>query len=268
MPKPKTRGDGTQQRLPTLRLRSTGVSAPDTDLTLLSDLQTDAEALVNHTIESRKDQHRKWNLHWQDRTWDPLTPPPETAEDPPKWAPLFSEEVGYPTPPPSLPSRSSQDLDGDVEMLDQKPILDRDTVSGAESRFTFFVAPPCPVDGFYDGGFSGIPKRNSNPACRIRYGRGGRMHLEVRKEKPKGIVSRAVVSDSESDDETDYHPVSEQKTFDYRCALHIRPRPGPEGVERRQWPSGDQTAMMAGLPHFAGGSSRQLSSGSAGDARG
>lgn len=244
MPKPKSRSD--QQRGPTIRLPAArGDRPPEHDLTALSDVQADAEAQVQHVIDSRKEQHRGWNRDWQDRTWNPLTPPPETADDSPKWAPLFQDGTGYPTPPPSLPSRSSQDADGDVEMADQKPPEDEGIT--AEPEFTFFVPPPYPVDGLYtaDDFNKASFKRNGNPACRIRYGRGGRAHLEIRKSKPKGMISRGVVSDSDSDEEIeDYHPVSDVKTFDYRCALNSRAR--PDGGDRRHWPSGDQSAMMAG----------------------
>jgi len=243
MPKPKSRAD--QQRGPTIRIPAArgDRSAPEQDLLSLADLQADAEAAVHHVIESRKDQHRKWNEKWQDRTWHPLTPPPETADDPPKWASLFQDSTGYPTPPPSLPSRGSQDGDGDVEMTDQKPVIEDTSV--AEPRFTFFVPPPYSVDGYYASGEVDNPDhaRNAHPACRIRYGRGGRAHLEVRKSRPRGVISRGVVSDSDSDDDIqEYHPVSDAKTFDYRCALNSRAR--PEG-ERRNWPGGDQTASSA-----------------------
>ncbi|KAF2159864.1 hypothetical protein M409DRAFT_60458 [Zasmidium cellare ATCC 36951] len=90
VPKPKARPDG--QRPPTLRLRSGGDrSAPDSDLDLLSDRQAEAEAHVNHTIESRKEQHRRWNQHWEDKTWNPLTPPPEPDESNLKWGFLSPE---------------------------------------------------------------------------------------------------------------------------------------------------------------------------------
>lgn len=244
VPKPKARPDG--HRPPTIRLRSGGDRmAPDADLDLLSERQAEAEAHVNHTIESRKEQHRRWNQHWEDKTWNPLTPPPEPDEQSIKWGFLSPEGTGYPTPPPSLPSRSSQDRDGDIDMSEPKPL--EDAVAGAEPQFSFFFPPPCSVEGFYDENTT-VAKRNGHPAARLRRGRGGRLHLEMRKARPKGLAARGVVSDSDSDDEVeDYFPVSDVKTFDYRCALNSRTRPGPEGMgERRQWPSGDQTAMMAG----------------------
>lgn len=244
VPKPKARPDG--QRPATIRLRSGGDrTAPDSDLDLLSDRQAEAEAHVNHTIESRKEQHRRWNQHWQDKTWKPLTPPPEPDEQSLKWGFLSPEGTGYPTPPPSVPSRSSQDRDGDIDMADPKPL--QDAMAGAEPQFSFFFPPPCSVDGYFDDTTT-FAKRDGHPTARLRRGRGGRLHLEMRKARPKGLVARGVVSDSDSDDEVeDYFPVSDAKTFDYRCALNSRARPGPEGMgERRQWPSGDQTAMMAG----------------------
>lgn len=246
--KPKGRGDGSRPG-PTIRLRSLGDSrsAPDSDLISLADMQAQADDHVDRTIESRKDQHRRWNKDWQDRTWDPITPPPEPADEQAKWAPLPAVGTGYPTPPPSLPSRSSQDRDGDVDMSEQKPVLDHDAVAGAEPTFNVFIPPPW-LDNSAEDDEPDMKrvKLDAAPACRLRYGRGGRVHLEMRKQKPKGVLSRGVVSDSDSDDdEVDYFPVPDPKTFDYRSMLNSRARSGPEGVERRQFPSGDQTAMIA-----------------------
>lgn len=251
-PKPKAREGRPGPMLKLSNNRSVDRVAEDSNLKLLSELQADAEEHVQHTIDSRKEQHRRWNQNWQDRTWNPLTPPLETANQPPRWAPLFSEESGYPTPPPSLPSRSSQDRDGDVDMEDQKPVLDVNAMANAEPRFAFYcplpdVAESCLSD--HDSSDERVKRRRlGNPSVRLRYGRGGRLHLEVRKQKRRGLLNRGVVSDSDSDsDAEDYHPVSDSKTFDYRCALNGRAQQRPEGVpaERRQWPSGDQTAMMA-----------------------
>ncbi|EME43328.1 hypothetical protein DOTSEDRAFT_72667 [Dothistroma septosporum NZE10] len=246
--KPKGRGDGSRPG-PTIRLRSLGDgrSAPDNDLVSLADLQAQAEDHVDRTIESRKDQHRRWNKDWQDRTWDPITPPPEPADQTPKWASLPVFGTSYPTPPPSLPSRSSQDRDGDVDMSEQKPMLLQDAVAGAEPTFNMFVPPPW-HESLVDHGEPDAKriKLDIAPACRLRYGRGGRLHLEMRKQKPLGVLSRGVVSDSDSDDdETDFFDVPGPKAFDYRSMLNSRARSGPEGVERRQFPSGDQTAMIA-----------------------
>lgn len=240
--KPK-RPEGAGQR-PTIRLRSIGErgSAPENDFPggLLSEIQADAETFVHQAIESKKEQHRRWNQQWSDETWGPLTPPPDSADQPPKWAPFPQEAAGYPTPPPSLPSRSSQDRDGDVEMEDRKPPLGVDAAAGAEPQFTFFVPPPHSIEHYFgENRPFEMAAQDSKPAARLRWGRGGRLHLEARKPKRLGKMSRGVVSDSDSDDEEpEYHRVSDSKSFDYRCAMNTRARP-------EQRPSGDQTAMMA-----------------------
>ena len=263
-PKPKARQD-TGQRPATIRIRSGGDRAPENDLVQLSDIQADAEAQVQHTIDQRKEQHKRWNQQWVDETWRPITPPLDSPEQPPKWAPLLFAEALYPTPPPTLPSEGSQDRDEDVEMQDQPPIKEEDAVSGAspEPDFVFHIPGAFPVD---DETAAPV-KRDPAPACRLRYGRGGRCHLEAKRKRPFGLISTGVVSDSDSDEEGEvYYPVDPQKVFDWRCSSSM-PRPRPEGVsERRHWSSGDQSAMVAAAQ--AGGSHppslpRQASGGSA-----
>lgn len=247
-PKPKA----GQQR-PVLRLnagsRLDRSSAPEHDLQLLSDWQNQADEHVQNTIDSRKEQHRRWNQHWEDKTWGPLTPPADT-DSVPSWAPLFPSPAAYPTPPPSLPSRSSQDRDGDIDMVDQKPVLGEDATAGAAPHFSFFYPPCSPAHDSSDeeDAFANGPaekrRRIGNPPVRLRIGRGGRMHLEMRKHKPRGFICRGVVSDAESDDEREaYFIPPETKTFDYRCALNNRAQ-RPEG-QHAQRLSGDQTAMIA-----------------------
>jgi enhancer of polycomb-like protein len=142
-----------------------------------------------------------------------------------------------------------------MEMTDTKP-PEQDATTGAEEfRLSFTVAPQYPTNySAYDGMCS---KGYDAPFCRIRQGRGGRLHLEMRKPRVRGAISRGVVSDSESDDDSvDYYPVSEGKAFDYRCALNSRTR--PEGGR----PSGDQTAMMAGAQAAAASQAQQAAAGS------
>ncbi|KAK3717292.1 Enhancer of polycomb-like protein 1 [Vermiconidia calcicola] len=245
--KPKARQD-PGQRPPTLRLRSLGDrSAPENDLVQLSDIQTEAEAQVQHTIEARKEQHKRWNQQWIDETWRPITPPLDPSDEPPKWAPLLFARAAYPTPPPTLPSEGSQERDEDVEMTDQPQIKEEDAVAGAtpdfEPEHIFHIPGAYPVD-------DEPVERDPAPACRLRYGRGGRCYLETKRKRPFGIVSSGVVSDSDSDDEgEDYYPVSPRKIFDYRCATNVRSSQ-PNGIpgERRHCPSGDQSAMAAGVP--------------------
>lgn len=239
-PKPKSRADGGRSGA-TIRLAPRTQSAPENDLISLDDLHAQVADHVVQIVDNRKEQHRRWNKDWQDRTWQPLTPPPDSFDQPPKWSSLLAGgPTGYPTPPPSLPSRSSQDRDGDVEMEEQKPKLDMNGRIATEPQFRVSLQP---VSANRDDRYALEPEakrqRTDTPMCRLRRGRGGRLHLELRKHRPKGMICNGVVSDADSDDEVeDYHPVPASKTFDYRVALNNRP-------ERIHRPSGDQTAMMA-----------------------
>nr|POE78491.1 enhancer of polycomb-like protein 1 [Quercus suber] len=248
--KTKSRPDPSQPRPPTLRLMSRSQPpAADNDMDPLSDKQAQMDEYITNAIESRKEQHKKWNLHWVDRTWPPLTPPPDDRDEPqPKWAPLLASGTYYPSPPPSLPSDESRDKEknSDVEMQDAPapdPKADRSdrTILTPEPE-TIFYAPDLHLD---------VPKpykivqRDAAPVCRLRVGRGGRHHLEVRKQRQCDF-DRGVVSDGDSDDDDDmpeYHPVPESKIFDYRCAVNSRARPEGMKGERRTWSSGDQSAM-------------------------
>ena len=242
-PKPKARQD-TGQRPATIRLRTGGDhSAPENDLVQLSDIQAEAEAQVQHQIDTRKEQHKRWNQQWVDQSWRPITPPLDD-DDGPKWAPLFPPGASYPTPPPTLPSEGSQDRDEDVQMQDQPPIKEEDAVPGAtaEPDFIFHMPGMYPID---DEEPLTQAKRDPAPACRLRYGRGGRCFLEAKRKRSRALISTGVVSDSESDEDdgADYFPVDPQKVFDYRCAVNSRPRPEGMSAERRHGGSGDQSNM-------------------------
>ncbi|KAK5121980.1 hypothetical protein LTR85_004552 [Meristemomyces frigidus] len=275
MMKTKSRQDTAQgQRPATIRIRSGGDrSAPDNDLPLLEDFRAEAEQFVANTIEARKEQHKKWNQHWVDETKYPITPPLEESDPMLKWA-AFPPTGLYPTPPPSLPSRSSQEQEGDVDMKDAPPPpeaeADADAEAGAtpdEPDFIFHVPGAYPVS---DAEAYDLPTRDSHPACRLRYGRGGRCWLESRKRKPKGQISSGVVSDSDSDDDygPEYFPVPEKITFEYRAALNNRQtRPEGAGSEQRPrpWSSGEQSAAAgAGSHGHPAAMQQQVAAGGAG----
>jgi len=253
-PKLKARQD-TGQRPAMIRIRSGGDRAPENDLVQLSELQAEAEAKLQQQIESKKEQHKRWNDHWADATWRPITPPLESLEDPPRWAPLLFPDTAYPSPPPTLPSEGSRDED--VEMTDQSPIKEEDTSAGAavadfEPEKVFHIPGAFPIDDDPRPSF----KRDSAPACRLRYGRGGRCYLEARKKREYGAISAGVVSDSDSDDEMDdWHPPDAEKSFEWRVLASVRPRPEGMTGERRIHPSGDQASMAIGA---SGGQSRGL----------
>ena len=119
-----------------------------------------------------------------------------------------------------------------------------DTTGGASpaSSFIFHIPGAFPRD---ESPFD-QPKRDPNPACCRRYGRGGRCWLEARKSRTPGELSRGVVSDSDSEDEhEDYYNVDAMKYFEFRCWLNARTRPDGISSERRTWSSGDQSGIMA-----------------------
>ncbi|KAK5167546.1 Enhancer of polycomb-like protein 1 [Saxophila tyrrhenica] len=255
-PKPKARQD-TDRRPAMIRIRSGGDRAPENDLVQLSDIQAESETKLQQQIDSKKEQHRRWNDHWVDQTWRPITPPLESPDDPPRWQPLLFPEGPYPSPPPTVPSEGSQDRDQDVEMTDRPAIKEEDATAGApvfnhEPEFVFHIPGAYPADEELVAPI----KRDPAPACRLRYGRGGRCYLEARRKRPLGVISSGVVSDSDSDDEMeDYYPVDSQKVFEFRVSTNVRSRPEGMGGERRHHPSGDQSSMAVSA---SGGQSRTL----------
>lgn len=268
----KARGEGSQQRPATIRIRSAGDSrsaAPDVDLPLLEEWRAEGEQFVANTIEARKEQHKKWNQHWVDETKYPITPPLESSDPVGRWAQFPPEGllIGYPTPPPSLPSVGSQnEREGgdDDEMTDAPPRSHEEeaAVTGAEEAeeppFVFHVPGAYPVSEDED------ELAAKQRECRLRYGRGGRCYLETRRKKrPYSEISRGVVSDADDSDEEEgprgawppYFPISERIVFDYRAALNNRPlRPDAAqqqssgGAHHQRWPSGDSSANAHSHP--------------------
>ncbi|KAK4569743.1 Enhancer of polycomb-like protein 1 [Recurvomyces mirabilis] len=254
-----------EQRPSTIRIKSNGDSrsaAPDVDLPLLEEWQEESQRFVLNTIDARKEQHKKWNQHWIDETKYPLTPPAEEDNPMDKWAQFPPKGIhAYPSPPPSLSSHGSQDT-GDVEMKDAVvKVEDADqNMAGAEPEsppFIFHIPGSFPLSDVESEDEES--QRSAHPACRLRVGRGGRCHLEARKRRPYGQLSRGVVSDSESDDDDgpDYFPLSERITFDYRSALNNRPtRPElphqQSSGSHQRWASGDQSALVGGQPGSSG----------------
>lgn len=244
-PAPKAKRPQEAGRPATIRLRSAGDrSAPEDELTQLADIQAQADAEVQRTIAARKEQHKRWNAQWEDETWRPLTPPLDDNDEKPRWAPLALPDASYPTPPPTLPSENSPDRD-DVEMQDAAPIREEDASAGAlpEPEFVFHIPGAYPQDEeLYVE-----PKRDPTPLCRLRYGRGGRCWLEARRKRPYALISRGVVSDSESDDDepAEFFPIDQHKVFDLRVGFMTGrvARPESMGGERRGWSSGDQAAV-------------------------
>ncbi|GAB7362105.1 hypothetical protein MBLNU230_g2135t1 [Neophaeotheca triangularis] len=222
-PAPKKSRQDNGQRPPTIRIRSGGEKqAPENDLVTLEDVHGEARAAIDQSVEQRKEQHKRWNQSWVDRTWHPITPPPDADAVPQKWGPLFKDGASYPSPPPTIPSEGSQEAE-DTEMPEAPP-ADEDATTGAEQDFRIFSVP----GAYPESDVEEAPKRDPNPACRLRYGRGGRCFLESRNKRRKlASFDRGVVSDSDSDEEdgsVGFFGVPDRITFDYRVALTSRAR--------------------------------------------
>ncbi|THY00287.1 hypothetical protein D6D02_08945 [Aureobasidium pullulans] len=243
-PKPRpARADG--QKPTTLRLPGTRTeavrAAPENDLVQLSDIQEEAAAAVQRSVEEKIGQHRKWNKDWVDNTWGPITPPAEPSSAG-GYLPRI-EEVQLPTPPASLRSETSQDHAKDVEMKDADAEMPT-PVSAAQDqplRTMFRFNSPPPEAGY------------NRPAYRRRYGRNGRLYIEQR--KPRMFVqSKGVIGDSddESDGETVVYPMDCYDTLgiSYRASILAPRRPVEPTAEhmahlRRAGSSGD-TVMANG----------------------
>lgn len=223
----------------------------------LSDIQEEAAAAVQRSVEEKIGQHRKWNKDWVDNTWGPITPPAEPSSAA-GFLPRI-EEVGLPTPPASLHSEHSNDNMKDVEMKD----VDLPTpVSAAQEqplRTMFRFNSPPPEPGY------------ERPAYRRRYGRNGRLYIEQRKPRTfvqnKGVICD---SDDESDGDTVVYPMDCYDTLgiSYRASI-LAPRRTAEGsaehvahLRRGTSSSGNDLVMTNGQSTAGHGSSHGQSEGS------
>jgi len=212
-PKPKTKTDASGQRPATLRLSTSRPEgrAPDNDLILLSEVQEEAAAAIQRAVDTKIGKHREWNRGFLDQTWNPITPPLDTASMC-GYLPQV-EEYQLPTPPASVRSGSVGDEVKDVEMKNTDtptPVSDQDMSS--KMMFRFASPPPREI------------QRQSLPAYRRRYGRGGRMHIEQRWPKKEAVLgTQGVVydSDGESGDETVMYPMDyyDNLSLKYRASL-------------------------------------------------
>lgn len=233
----KTKPEAKSQPRPTLRLnRGSETRAPENDLVQLSDIQEEQNAAVQKSIDEKIGQHRKWNLGFVDKTWGPLTPPAETSAGA-GYMPRI-EEVQLPTPPASVRSGSSGDVQKDVEMKDADADADLPTPVSAQEqplRTMFRFQSPPPEPGA------------ERPAFRRRYGRNGRMHVEAVKARTyvphKGVVCD---SDDESEGEPEVYQVDNFSylSISYRASLLMSKRPADMMAEqglRRATSSADIT---------------------------
>lgn len=253
-PKPKARQNTTDARAPTIKIP--GQQRPSVDRTTtenetpsLEEQRRETFDQLEKTVDTKKQQHLNWNKGWEDRTWQPITPPAESTEERPKWGFLPSPQgASYPTPPPTLPSEGSQ-KDGDTEMPDvsapPSPPQEPQVRAGASPDPEIVIRSMPGAWPKDSSPFDSPVKRDPAPACRLRRGRGGIMHLEARKQQLPGLC-RMVVTDSDDSDEEmdDWFAVSDAKIFDYRTALNGSVR-RPDTGTRPGAPGG---ANQAGVP--------------------
>lgn len=267
-PKPKARSGATDARAPTIKIP--GQPRPSVDrqnteneLPSLEEQRRETFDQLEKTVDTKKQQHLNWNKGWEDRTWQPITPPAESTDERPKWGFLPSPQgASYPTPPPTLPSEGSQ-KDGDTEMPDvsapPSPPQESQVRAGASPEPEFIIRSMPGAWPKEMSPFESPVKREAAPACRLRRGRGGIMHLEARKQKLPGLC-RMVVTDSDDSDEEmdDWFAVSDAKIFDYRTALNGSVR-RPETASRLSVPG-----VAAQTPPVQPQLQRVASSGNAG----
>lgn len=249
VPKPKTR-DSAARPAP-LRIntaRSEG-RAQENDLTQLSDQQEEAAAQARRFVENKMRLHREWNIGFVDSTWNPITPPPETASMG-GYLPRL-EEVQLPTPPASLHSESSEHKD--VEMKDADADVDADMPTPVSNGGGGNVKEkPAPRTMFR---FNSPPPETSDqnrPLYRRRYGRGGRLFIEPCRtrqfvmEKENGVIGD---SDDEDEHDTvvfDFNDKRDTHRLQYRAMLLNKKDPVPEQQAPRKPMSGGDVSMVNG----------------------
>lgn len=250
-PKPKARPSTTDARAPTIKIP--GQQRPSVDrqnteneLPSLEEQRREIFDQLEKTVDTKKQQHLNWNKGWEDRTWQPITPPAESTDERPKWGFLPSPQgASYPTPPPTLPSEGSQ-KDGDTEMPDvsapPSPPQEPQVRAGASPDPEIIVRTMPGAWPKEMSPFDSPVKRDAAPACRLRRGRGGIMHLEAKKQRLPGLC-RMVVTDSDDSDEEmdDWFAVSDAKIFDYRIAMNSGVR-RPETASRPSVPGATNQA--------------------------
>jgi len=228
MPKPKAR-QSAADRPATIKLNpgarpSLDRQATENEIPSYDDQVRERYATLEQMVEQKKNQHKRWNEHWGDETWHPITPPAESLEEPPKWTFLPPPQApSYPTPPPTEGSQK----DGDVDMADApaplSPPQEADVRAGASPEPDVIMRSMPGAWPMEDAAFEAPPpfQRKPTPACHLRRGRGGMMYFEARKQRQPQLCRTVVTDSDDSDDDMgDWWSVSEAKRFDYRAALN------------------------------------------------
>ncbi|KAH6606371.1 Enhancer of polycomb-like protein 1 [Trichoderma cornu-damae] len=186
----------TQVRVP---VRPDGRSQ-EQDLVLLSDQLAEKENELRNEIESKVQNHRRWNQNHIDLTRDPLSPVNELGMEL-KFRPAKTQ---YLMTPPASNSSESMDVDDVPEPMQ----LDK---------------PELPVFQFRGADFGETPQ-TSQPAFRRRIGRLQRLWIDRRGLSTPSRADAYEYSDRwkyDSDDEDDEPPVYDVDPFDTR-ALKFR----------------------------------------------
>ncbi|KAL7797494.1 enhancer of polycomb-like domain-containing protein [Trichoderma ceciliae] len=186
----------TQVRVP---VRPDGRSH-EQDLVLLSDQLAEKENELRNEIETKVQNHRRWNQNHIDLTRDPLSPVKELGMEL-KFRPAKTQ---YLMTPPASNSSESMDVDDVPEPMQ----LDR---------------PELPVFQFRGADFGETPQ-TSQPAFRRRIGRLQRLWIDRRGLSTPSRAETYEYSDRwkyDSDDEDDEPSVYEVDPFDTR-ALKFR----------------------------------------------
>ncbi|RFU79904.1 enhancer of polycomb 1 [Trichoderma arundinaceum] len=170
------------------------------DLVLLSDQLAEKENELRNEIETKVQNHRRWNQNHIDLTRDPLSPVKELGMEL-KFRPAKTQ---YLMTPPASNSSESMDVDDVPEPMQ----LDK---------------PELAVFQFRGADFGETPQ-NSQPAFRRRIGRLQRLWIDRRGLSTSSRTDTYEYSDRwkyDSDDEDDEPPVYEVDPFDTR-ALKFR----------------------------------------------
>lgn len=194
----------------------------DSDLVLLSDRRAEKENEFRADIETKVQNHRKWNQNHIDLTRDPLSPVREQGMEL-KFRPAKTQYLM--TPPAST---SSQEMELDQEDAPEPMEVDK---------------PNPPIFHFMAGGAGG-QSDSHQPAFRRRIGRLNRLWIDRRglKTPPRMLDSNEYCDrwayDSDSDE--DEPPVYDIDPFDtralkFRATIPLnpyvfrRPQPHPDG---------------------------------------
>ncbi|ODA78374.1 hypothetical protein RJ55_05755 [Drechmeria coniospora] len=213
---------GTQLRPP---VRSDGRTL-EQELVLLSDLLTQKEKELREEIESKVQNHRRWNQNHIDLTRDPLSPVKEQGTEL-KFRPAMTQYLM--TPPASTSSESMEVDDDAVDAM----AVDR---------------PDPPVFHFKAGDLGGDHATTNQPSFRRRIGRLNRLWIDRRglSTPPREVTDYSDRWKYDSDDDEVDPPVYEVDPFDTRALKFRATIPLGQYMFRAGRPQVPQDAANAG----------------------